>query len=50
MKQVPADDEIAAHLGVDTGQQVVVRRRVMFADDEPLQLGDSYYPLDIVSD
>lgn len=48
VEQVPADDEIAARLGVDTGQQVVVRRRVMFADDEPLQLGDSYYPLDIV--
>lgn len=45
-----ADAEVAAHLGVDPDQPVAVRRRVMYADDEPLQLGDSYYPLDIVGD
>jgi GntR family transcriptional regulator len=46
---VSADSEIAARLSVEPGQRIVVRRRVMFADDEPLQLGDSHYPLDIVS-
>lgn len=45
---VPAPLEIATHLGVDEGESIAVRRRVMYADDEPLQLGDSYYPLDIV--
>ncbi|WP_163552100.1 GntR family transcriptional regulator [Candidatus Frankia alpina] len=45
---VAADDEIAAHLALQPGQPVGVRRRVMYVDEEPLQLGDSYYPLDIV--
>lgn len=45
---VPALTEIAAHLKLKEGEPVAVRRRVMYADDEPLQLGDSYYPLDIV--
>lgn len=48
VEQIPADDEIAAHLRIEPGQPVVVRRRVMFADEEPLQLGDSHYPLNIV--
>ncbi|HEY0698087.1 MAG TPA: GntR family transcriptional regulator [Micromonospora sp.] len=47
---VPADAEIAAHLGIQAGESVAVRRRVMYADDQPLQLGDSYYPLAIVQD
>ena len=46
--QIPATEEIATHLRVQPGQPVAVRRRVMFADDEPIQLGDSYYPLNIV--
>ncbi|GAA2510947.1 GntR family transcriptional regulator [Pilimelia columellifera] len=44
----PAPVEIARLLNLTEGDQVVVRRRVQFADDEPLQLGDSYYPLDLV--
>lgn len=47
---VPATAEIASHLDLQEGQPVAVRRRVMYADDQPLQLGDSYYPLDIVQD
>ncbi|MET7749319.1 GntR family transcriptional regulator [Micromonospora sp. NPDC005367] len=47
---VPANDEIASHLRVQPGDPVAVRRRVMYADDQPLQLGDSYYPLSIVQD
>ncbi|MGH3771687.1 MAG: GntR family transcriptional regulator [Pseudonocardiaceae bacterium] len=43
-----ADADIAAHLSVEAGTPVGVRRRIMYADDEPLQLGDSYYPLSIV--
>lgn len=45
---VPADAEIARHLQQETGTRVGVRRRVMYADGEPVQLGDSYYPLSIV--
>lgn len=45
---VGASSEIAAYLGLTEGTRVCVRRRVMYADEEPLQLGDSYYPLDIV--
>jgi len=48
VEQVPADDEIAARLRIQPGQPVAVRRRVMFADDEPLQLGISHYPVNIV--
>ena len=47
---VPASVEIASRLGMQPGDSVAVRRRVMYADDEPLQLGDSYYPLAIVQD
>ncbi|WP_027342980.1 GntR family transcriptional regulator [Hamadaea tsunoensis] len=47
---VPADAEIARHLNMSAGTTVAVRRRVMYADNEPLQLGDSYYPIDIVQD
>ena len=47
---IPANEEIAARLALDPGTQVGVRRRVQYADAEPLQLGDSYYPLDIVRD
>ncbi|MGH3929402.1 MAG: UTRA domain-containing protein [Pseudonocardiaceae bacterium] len=49
MEQIPADEEIAAHLRVPVGAPVVARRRVMLADDEPIQLGDSHYPLDMAA-
>lgn len=48
VEEVPASVEIAAHLGLDVGQMVGVRHRIMYADSEPLQLGDSFYPLQIV--
>jgi GntR family transcriptional regulator len=47
---IPAPEEIASRLALNSGQDVVVRRRVMYANDEPIQLGDSYYPLEIVQD
>lgn len=46
--EVAADEEVADLLGVEPGSTVVVRRRVMSLDDEPVQLADSYYPLDLV--
>lgn len=45
---ISADADIAARLAIEPGQEIAVRRRVMHADNEPLQLGDSYYPLTIV--
>ena len=46
--EVAAADDVAGLLGVEPGSAVVVRRRVMLLDDEPVQLADSYYPLDFV--
>lgn len=45
---MPADGEIANRLRMEPGQNVCVRRRVMYADDKPIQLGDSFYPLQLV--
>jgi len=45
---IPADDEIAARLHLEPGQSVCARRRVMYADDQPIQLGYSFYPLELV--
>lgn len=50
IEELPADGDVAAYLRIEAGTPVAVRRRVMYADDEPLQLGDSYYPLTIVRD
>jgi GntR family transcriptional regulator len=48
VEEVPAPAEAAERLGLDEGATVLVRRRVMFADDTPVQLAASYLPLDIV--
>jgi GntR family transcriptional regulator len=45
---IPASIEIAARLHLEPDQDVCVRRRVMYADDQPIQLGDSFYPLELV--
>lgn len=45
---IQADDRTGPRLGLDPGAGIAARRRVMYADGEPLQLGDSYYPLAIV--
>ena len=45
---IPASPEITSRLQLQDGDLVGVRRRVMYADDEPLQLGDSYYPFSVV--
>ncbi|MBH1934688.1 UTRA domain-containing protein [Streptomyces sp. AV19] len=43
---VPAP-EVARLLGTSDGESVVVRRRIIYLDDEPTELTDTYYPLDI---
>ena len=45
---IPADEELARHLAVPVETPICARRRVMYADDQPVQLGDSHYPLAIV--
>ncbi|PBC82600.1 UTRA domain-containing protein [Streptomyces sp. 2224.1] len=42
--EVAAPDEIAQALGVGRGETVVVRRRIMYLDDRPCELTDTYYP------
>ncbi|MFE1765281.1 UTRA domain-containing protein [Streptomyces angustmyceticus] len=45
--EIAAPPEIAELLGVAEGENVVVRRRVMYVDDAPCELTDSYYPVRI---
>lgn len=45
--EVPVPAEVAAGLGVEPGAAVVVRRRVMLLDGAPVELTDTYYPVDI---
>ncbi|MFD7893497.1 GntR family transcriptional regulator [Streptomyces sp. NPDC059743] len=42
--EVPAPADVAELLGVAEGEAVVVRRRVMYLDEEPCELTDTYYP------
>ncbi|OLT11064.1 hypothetical protein BJF78_27795 [Pseudonocardia sp. CNS-139] len=43
----PAPDDVAAALGLAPGAEVLVRDRVMFADDVPVQLATSCLPRDL---
>lgn len=47
IEEVPAPDNVAAFLGVEPGEPVIVRPRVMLADGEAVELADSYYPVDV---
>ena len=46
---VPAPAEVAEGLRMEPGQQVVVRKRRMYADGVPVQLAISYIPADIAA-
>ncbi|MFG1920371.1 GntR family transcriptional regulator [Cryptosporangium sp. NPDC048952] len=50
VSKVEATTEVAAALGIDEGDPVVVRHRRLFADDEPTRLADAYLPWDIAED
>jgi len=41
------ETRFAATLEIEPGTEVLVRDRIMFADDEPVQLATSYLPRDI---
>lgn len=47
--EVPATPEVGRLLGIDAGEPVVVRSRLMLLDDQPCELTDSYYPAHIAS-
>ncbi|MEU7181133.1 MULTISPECIES: GntR family transcriptional regulator [Streptomyces] len=48
--EVTAPAEVAEALGLDQGDYVVVRRRIMYLDGRPCELTDTYYPLAIAHD
>jgi GntR family transcriptional regulator len=45
--EVAAPAEVAGLLGVPAGEALVVRRRVMYLEDKPCELTDTYYPVSI---
>lgn len=47
--EVSAPSLVAGLLGTAEGEPVVVRRRVMLLDEQPVELTDSYYPVTIAS-
>lgn len=47
VERAPADDEVAAWLEVEPGAEVIVRRRVMYLGNEPVQAYDGHYPTDL---
>ncbi|MET8762551.1 UTRA domain-containing protein [Lentzea sp. NPDC004782] len=47
VNEMAACATIAHMLGLSPGEPVVVRRRVMLFDDQPVELVDSYYPATI---
>lgn len=46
---LPASEDVAAALDIEVGTLVVVRRRVVLLDDQPVELADSYYPTAIAA-
>jgi GntR family transcriptional regulator len=44
---VTAPADVATRLGLDEGARTVVRRRILYVDEVPVQLVDSYYPADL---
>jgi GntR family transcriptional regulator len=50
VERVPAPAEVAERLGIPTGTSMIVRRRVFFIDDEPMQFADGYYPEELFAD
>lgn len=45
--EVPAPSEVAALLALEDGTDVLVRQRVIYLDEQPTELTDTYYPLDV---
>ncbi|WP_037907115.1 GntR family transcriptional regulator [Actinacidiphila yeochonensis] len=45
--EVAAPAEVAGPLGLPDGATVIVRRRVMYLDERPCELTDTYYPVEV---
>ncbi|MGK7928826.1 MAG: phosphonate metabolism transcriptional regulator PhnF [Spirulina sp.] len=43
--EVPADETIATELGLDFGDRVALIERLGFADEQPISISTSYFPL-----
>ncbi|MEV6549227.1 UTRA domain-containing protein [Streptomyces sp. NPDC051597] len=48
--EVPPPPEIAHALALGAGETVITRRRMMYLDDRPVELTNSYFPLSIARD
>jgi GntR family transcriptional regulator len=48
--QVPPPNPVAERLNVRVTDRVWVRRRLVFLEQQPHQIADSYYPLDVATD
>jgi GntR family transcriptional regulator len=46
----PASDHVAACLGVDPGEEVVARRKLMTADDVPVRIATSFFRADLFAE
>lgn len=47
--EAPVPSDVADHLEVEEGAAVAVRRRLFVIDDKPMQLVDSYYPVELAA-
>jgi GntR family transcriptional regulator len=45
----PVSEDVGAALGIPPGSEVLVRDRVMFAEDRPVQLATSYLPRELTA-
>lgn len=45
--EVEPPPEVGNLLRIPEGEKAVVRRRIMYLDDQPVELTDTYYPADI---
>ncbi len=46
---VAAPSDVASRLGIETGEQVLVRRHLLLVEETPVQAADSYFPLALVT-
>ncbi|MFE5302195.1 GntR family transcriptional regulator [Streptomyces sp. NPDC056632] len=47
--EVDAPDAVRAALRLSASERVIVRRRLILLDDQPVELADSYYPVAIAA-
>lgn len=50
VRQLPAPADIAQQLGITEDSPIIHRSHLLWIDDAPSQLADSYFPMDLVRD